>query len=209
MFLSLIDTRHKIFFSVELHLEPLEDEEKLIFQLLLGIDASWRQSVFSRWIPIPADASQFLAGLKSAPPPMLLLHLPQLLHPSHGFGPDRALCVIEPCVLAKVPVGVIDMEPLCWFGLSWRRRCFGWALLWWWICGLVDGVTLRGCLERLGVRDLWWWWGGSGLMVGGGVGYLWIILVVIRLDVSVDSFSSVVSPGLSSSLGHGGRQMLG
>jgi hypothetical protein len=46
-------------------------------------------------------------------------------------------------------------------------------------------------------------------MVGGGVGYLWIILVVIRLDVSVDSFSSVVSPGLSSSLGNGGSQMLG
>jgi hypothetical protein len=117
------------------------------------------------------QACQFLAELCLAPPPLLLLHLPRLLHPSHGFGPDRALRVLEPCVLAKVPAWVIDVEPLHRFGLSWQRRCVGWALLRWWICGLVGGVALRGFLRRLGVQDLRRWWGGSGLTVGGGVGY--------------------------------------
>jgi hypothetical protein len=69
--------------------------------------------------PVLAEVSQFFAGLWPAPPPLLLLRLPRLLHPSHGFGPDRALRLIEPCVLAKVPVGVIDTEPLRRFGLSW------------------------------------------------------------------------------------------
>jgi hypothetical protein len=39
-----LNTRQKIFFSVELRLEPLEVEEKLVFQLLPGIDASWQES---------------------------------------------------------------------------------------------------------------------------------------------------------------------
>jgi hypothetical protein len=51
--------------------------------------------------------------------------------------------------------------------------------------------------------------GRSGLMVGGGVGYWWILSVALHLDASVGSISSVASLGLSSSLGHGGRQMLG
>jgi hypothetical protein len=46
-------------------------------------------------------------------------------------------------------------------------------------------------------------------MVGGGVGYWWILSVVLRLDASVGLFSSVASPGMSSSLGHGGSQILG
>jgi hypothetical protein len=45
-------------------------------------------------------------------------------------------------------------------------------------------------------------------MVGGEVGYWWILSVVLRLDANIGSFSSVASPELSSSLGHGGRQML-
>jgi hypothetical protein len=47
------------------------------------------------------------------------------------------------------------------------------------------------------------------MMVGGGVGYWWILSVVLRLGASVGSFSLVASTGLSSSLRHGGRQMLG
>jgi hypothetical protein len=39
--------------------------------------------------------------------------------------------------------------------------------------------------------------------------YWWILAVALRLDVSVGSFSSVASSGLSSSLEHGGHQMLG
>jgi hypothetical protein len=128
---------------------------------------------------------------------------------SHGFGPDRAQRLLASCVLAKVPAWVTAAEPLRQFGLSWQRRCFGWALLRWWICGLADGVALRGCLQRLGVQDVRRWWGGSGLTVGGGVGYWWILSVVIRLDAGVGSFSSVASPGLSSSLGHCGCQILG
>jgi hypothetical protein len=95
------------------------------------------------------------------------------------------------------------MEPLRWFGLSWQRRCFGWALLRWWISELVGGVALRGCLRRLGVQELRRWWGGSGLTVGGGMGYWWILVVALRLDVSVGSFSSVASSGSSLSLEHG------
>jgi hypothetical protein len=53
-----------------------------------------------------------------------------------------------------VPAGVTDAEPLRRFVLSWQRRCFGWALLRWWICGLVDGVALQVCLWRLFVQDL-------------------------------------------------------
>jgi hypothetical protein len=77
---------------------------------------------------------------------------------------------LETCVLVKMPAVVIDAEPLRRFGLNWQHRCFGWALSWWWICGLVDGVALWGCLRRLGVQDLWRWWGGSGLTIGGGMG---------------------------------------
>jgi hypothetical protein len=47
------------------------------------------------------------------------------------------------------------------------------------------------------------------LTVGGKMGYWWILAVALRLDVSVGSFSSVASSGLSSSLEHGGHQMLG
>jgi hypothetical protein len=47
------------------------------------------------------------------------------------------------------------------------------------------------------------------LMVGGGMGYWWILTVALRLDVSIGSFFSVASSGLSSSLEHSGRQMLG
>jgi hypothetical protein len=36
-----LGARQKFFFSAELRLEPLEVEEKLIFQLLPRIDASW------------------------------------------------------------------------------------------------------------------------------------------------------------------------
>jgi hypothetical protein len=112
--------------------------------------------------------------------------------------------------MVKVPAWVIDAEPLCLFGLSWQRHCFGWALLQWLMCGLADGVALRACLQRLGVQDLWRWWGDSGLTDGGGVGYYWWILsVVICLGGSVGSFSSVASSRLSLSLGHGGHQMLG
>jgi hypothetical protein len=39
-----LSAEQKIFFSVELHLEPLEVEEKFVFELLSGIDASWRKS---------------------------------------------------------------------------------------------------------------------------------------------------------------------
>jgi hypothetical protein len=46
-------------------------------------------------------------------------------------------------------------------------------------------------------------------MVGGGVGYWWILSVVLRLVISIGSFSSMASPGLALSLGHGGCQMLG
>jgi hypothetical protein len=104
--------------------------------------------------------------------------------------------------------GEIDAEPLRQFGLSWQCCHFGWALLLWWKCGLVDRVALRGYLQRLGVQDLWKWWGGSGLTVGGGVSYWCILSVVLHLDASVGSFSSVATPGLSLNLGHGGRQML-
>jgi hypothetical protein len=46
-------------------------------------------------------------------------------------------------------------------------------------------------------------------MVGGRMGYCCILAVALRLDVNVGSFSSVASPGLSSSLEHGGHQILG
>jgi hypothetical protein len=94
------------------------------------------QHVFSRWISVLVGTSQFLTGLWPAHPPLLLLHLPRLFHPNHGFGRDRVLCLLVPCVLVMVPTGVIDAEPLRRFG---------------WICGLVGGVALRGCLRRLGV----------------------------------------------------------
>jgi hypothetical protein len=76
----------------------------------------------------------------------MLLHLPWLLCPNHGFGPDRDLRVLEPYVLAKVPTGMIDAEPLCRFGLSCQRHYFGWALQRWWICGLVGRAVLQRCL---------------------------------------------------------------
>jgi hypothetical protein len=54
-----------------------------------------------------------------------------------------------------------------------------------------------GCLGSLVIMGRFW--------VDG-----WLILsVVLRLDASVGSFSSVASLGLSSSLGHYGHQMLG
>jgi hypothetical protein len=46
-------------------------------------------------------------------------------------------------------------------------------------------------------------------MVGGRMGDWWILAVALRLDVSVSSISLVASSGLSSSLEHGGCQMLG
>jgi hypothetical protein len=101
------------------------------------------------------------------------------------------------------------VEPLRWFGMNWQRRCFGWTLLWWWICRLVGGVVLRGYYRRLDVLYLQRWWEWSGLAVRGGVGYWWIFVVVLCLDVDIGSFFSVALSGLSSSLEHGGGQMLG
>jgi hypothetical protein len=67
LFFSLC-TRQKIFFGVELRLEPLKVEEKLVFQLMSGIDASWQES----GIPICGTSSKEmisdLARVASSPP---------------------------------------------------------------------------------------------------------------------------------------------
>jgi hypothetical protein len=76
------------------------------------------QPAFSRWTLVLAGAFQFLAGLLLALPPLLLLLLPWLLCLNHQFGPDRALRLLEACVLVKVLPGVIDAEPLQWCGLK-------------------------------------------------------------------------------------------
>jgi hypothetical protein len=65
-----------------------------------------------------AEAFQFLIGLLLVLLPLLLLLLlPSLLHPNHQLGPNRALRLLEACVLVKVLAGVIDAEPLQWRGL--------------------------------------------------------------------------------------------
>jgi hypothetical protein len=46
-------------------------------------------------------------------------------------------------------------------------------------------------------------------MVGDWLGYRWILVMVLRLDVDVCSVFSVASLGLFLSFNHGGRQMLG
>jgi hypothetical protein len=74
--------------------------------------------MFCLWASTRQTASQFLARLWPVPPPLLLLHLPQLLHPSHGFGHGQTLRLLEPCVLVKVPMWVINAEPLRQFGMS-------------------------------------------------------------------------------------------
>jgi hypothetical protein len=56
------------------------------------------------------------------------------------------------------------------------------------------------------VGESGWWI--HGLTVGG-VGYWWILAVVLRLDADIDSFSLVASSRLASRLDHDGHQMLG
>jgi hypothetical protein len=46
-------------------------------------------------------------------------------------------------------------------------------------------------------------------MVGGGMGYRWILSLVLHLGADVDSVSSMASLGLFLSFEHGGHQMLG
>jgi hypothetical protein len=66
-FLSL-STRQKIFFSVELHLEPLKVKEKLVFQLLPGIDASWRESEYQFAAASSREMMNDFARVASLPP---------------------------------------------------------------------------------------------------------------------------------------------
>jgi hypothetical protein len=67
----------------------------------------------------------------------------------------QALHLLETCVLAKAPAGLIGTEPLRRSCLSWRRHCSGWTLPRRWMRELVGGVALRGYFRSLGVLVLW------------------------------------------------------
>jgi hypothetical protein len=71
-----------------------------------------------------ARVSQSLAGLWLAPSPLLLLLHLQLPHPNHRPGHDQAQCLLEACVLAKVPAEVIDDVGVAWL------RCGGSGVGW-------------------------------------------------------------------------------
>jgi hypothetical protein len=117
------------------------------------------QPAFSRCTLVLNGASQFLVEPWLTPLPLLLLHLPRLLQPNHGFGPGRTLHLLETCVLTKLSAGVdwhgapppVWLElvaPLFWMGPAMTVDV--WAG--WWSCTL--GVFLKV------------WCFGSSAMVG-------------------------------------------
>jgi hypothetical protein len=142
------------------------------------------QPAFSGYTLVLARAFLFLIGLLLVLLPLLLLLLPRLLCPNHQLGPDRALCLLEVCVLAMVLAGVIDVESLQWCGLGWQLRWFGLALLRCWRHGLAYGIASWGYFRRLDVLKLCRWWEGSRL-AGWVVGDWWALAVELRLSACV------------------------
>jgi hypothetical protein len=118
------------------------------------------------------------------------------------------MCCLRWLESVKVPVEVICVGCLRWFGWNWYLRGCGLILVLWWrcCCWLGAGAPLLEHRRKLYAQGLRWWLRDFGWVDGFG----WRFEARLHLPVARDAslIFCVASIGSFSSLEHNGRQML-